>query len=389
MQPLQRHTFLLFAASTLAFTGLAGCDEATGPVGAKGADGQSVVVTPEPAGENCERGGIKVVSTTGTQYVCNGAVGPMGMFGKQGPEGEPGPEGATGPQGEPGPAGVPGPPGPSGASVVGSSEPAGDNCEYGGVKLEAGETTYLCNGAPGERGEPGLQGEPGQQGPIGLTGVVGPQGPVGPPGANGQDGDIIIWVVEPQGDNCAAGGWRLTSQHEGFSYYLCHGVDGPQGPAGPAGQNGAQGPQGAQGIQGLRGEQGPIGPTGPRGPTSMPSCPPAPREGLHTDQTATVETNTSLLCIYRDNWSYSWNASADDCRSYYDGARLCTYEEIRRACMTNSGFSPIVDTWLADRVGNDTALYVDQADCSNFDGTANSRNVTLAGHYCCKEWMKY
>ncbi len=38
-------------------------------------DGEGVSVTPEPPGENCPNGGIKVASASGAEYVCNGEDG--------------------------------------------------------------------------------------------------------------------------------------------------------------------------------------------------------------------------------------------------------------------------------------------------------------------------
>ena len=101
----------------------------------------TIEVEPEPAGENCPAGGIKIVITRPRKptkdkpdpkprkrifYVCNGV------------DGEPGP---------------PGPPGP-----------------------------------PGEDGEDGEDGEPGADGPEGPPGADGPEGPEGQPGPRGPAG---------------------------------------------------------------------------------------------------------------------------------------------------------------------------------------------------------
>ena len=67
-----------------------------------------------------------------------GATGPQGPAGAQGPQGE---TGATGPQG---PAGA------DGVSPVGQPEPAGSNCQHGGLKYtDAQGVHYVCHGAPG------------------------------------------------------------------------------------------------------------------------------------------------------------------------------------------------------------------------------------------------
>jgi len=93
-------------------------------------------------------------------------------------------------------------------------EPAGPNCEFGGIKVvvvngkpdeapdedngrelvdvdppdPADDVFYVCNGAPGEDGEPGPPGEPGAVGPTGPPGPIGPVGPLGPVGPPGADG---------------------------------------------------------------------------------------------------------------------------------------------------------------------------------------------------------
>src|SRR5207253_4033024 len=56
-------------------TGATGPAGATGATGAQGSPGQSVAGAPELAGPNCSAGGIKYVSASGTDYVCNGVAG--------------------------------------------------------------------------------------------------------------------------------------------------------------------------------------------------------------------------------------------------------------------------------------------------------------------------
>ena len=92
-------------------------------------------------------------------------------------------------------------------------EPAGPNCEFGGIKIvhvngrpdgepeplaelnttppepdPADDVFYVCNGAPGEDGEDGDDGAPGPVGPVGPIGPIGPVGPLGPVGPPGADG---------------------------------------------------------------------------------------------------------------------------------------------------------------------------------------------------------
>jgi Collagen triple helix repeat (20 copies) len=55
--------------------GMDGAPGAPGAAGKDGKDGTSVTVSDEPAGANCANGGAKLVSVSGTTYVCNGANG--------------------------------------------------------------------------------------------------------------------------------------------------------------------------------------------------------------------------------------------------------------------------------------------------------------------------
>lgn len=82
-----------------------GAPGATGPQGAAGADGQSVTITPEPAGANCTHGGAHF-SGVGSAYACTGETGAQGPQGVQGQTGATGSQGASGPQGAQGPAGT-------------------------------------------------------------------------------------------------------------------------------------------------------------------------------------------------------------------------------------------------------------------------------------------
>lgn len=81
------------------------------------------------------------------------------------------PQGSPGLNGKdstvPGPVGpastVPGPAGQDGVSVTGAPEPAGANCQYGGVRLTASNGAfYACNGLVGSNGSPGQAGAAGR-----------------------------------------------------------------------------------------------------------------------------------------------------------------------------------------------------------------------------------
>jgi hypothetical protein len=85
-------------------TGAAGSN---GQNGAPGKDGQGVTANPlapgeGPEGEECEEGGVELISVSGVDVVCNGeegAQGAQGATGAQGPEGSPWTAGGTLPGG--------------------------------------------------------------------------------------------------------------------------------------------------------------------------------------------------------------------------------------------------------------------------------------------------
>ena len=124
------------------------------------------------------------------------------------------------------------------------------------------------------------------------------------------DGDKIVVVIEPPGDNCPAGGVKIIvlAGHKTYKdggqnvFYVCNGEDGEPGPPGPPGPPGENGtgvdveiePPGANcptgglrvivindadttdddeiffvcnGLVGETGAPGPVGPVGPAGPT--------------------------------------------------------------------------------------------------------------------------
>ena len=88
-----------------------------GGAGGDGSDGVSVTVTAENAGAHCTYAGFKLVSVSGTSYVCNGAPGAAGAQGAQGVQGNAGSNGSNGAQGVQGPAG----PAPAGTGLVKST----------------------------------------------------------------------------------------------------------------------------------------------------------------------------------------------------------------------------------------------------------------------------
>jgi hypothetical protein len=121
---------------------VAGPEGPRGPQGLSGTDGQSVTGSSIGPGTDCEFGGVKYESASGSAFVCNGAPGrvlwldvtdggtaqldggilvvsgpqgPRGDQGQQGIQGAEGPQGIQGLQGQAGPQGERGPTGPAGA----------------------------------------------------------------------------------------------------------------------------------------------------------------------------------------------------------------------------------------------------------------------------------
>ena len=267
-------------------TGAAGPQGETGPMGPEGPQGETgpqgmpgeSVVSWSADTEDCPTGGYGFQIGEGEpQFVCNGAIGPMGAAGPQGetgpmgpqglqgetgpmgatgaagPQGETGPMGPEGPQGEPGPMGMPG------ESVVSWSANTED-CPSGGYGFQIGEGApqFVCNGMIGPIGLPGPQGE---------TGPMGPQGPQGETGPQGIPGESVVsWSADP--DDCPTGGYGFQIGEE-TPQFVCNGMIGPMGLPGPQGETGPMGPMGPIGPQGeigLTGPAGPQGETGPMGP---------------------------------------------------------------------------------------------------------------------------
>ena len=90
------------------------------------------------------------------------------------------------------------------------------------------------------------------------------------------DGDKIVVVQEPPGENCPNGGVKIIvlrdrGHDDNTRYFICNGEDGEPGPPGPEGPEGPQGPPGPPGDDGDDGAPGPAGP---------PGLPGAPGQGL-------------------------------------------------------------------------------------------------------------
>ncbi len=203
--------------------------------------------------------------------------------------------------------------GPAGtiALVNTANEPAGGNCDAGGVRITAGldsngdgklsddevtSTEYVCNGVNGDAGTPGESGRDGDDGPPGDTGAPGPAGPkgdpgdagpkgatgatgdAGPKGATGATGDagpkgdpgdaganglnsLVSIDPEPNGSNCAFGGVRISagldtnrngtldSDEVTQTRYVCNGAPGASGSGGATSSDAGSGGAGSGGDE--------------------------------------------------------------------------------------------------------------------------------------------
>lgn len=212
-----------------------------------GVDGNTslTTVTTEPAGDNCENGGVKInsgVDTNGdgildtneittTAYVCNGIDGNNSL-------------------------------------IKTTSEAAGMNCDNGGVKIDSGvdingdgtlddtevtATTYVCNGIDGNDSLTKITNEPAgtncENGGIKIDSGVDANGNGTLDDAeinatayacNGVDGNISLVNVtdEVAGDNCENGGVKIESgvddngngtldeEEISVTRFICNGIDG-------------------------------------------------------------------------------------------------------------------------------------------------------------------
>lgn len=204
--------------------------------GTSGGDGSAPILATTSAelpGDNCINGGTLVEMGIDTNengeleaseiqssyFVCNGIDGEDGSDGSDGGNGTDGTNGTDGQDG-------------ATSLVRATIEPAGTNCENGGMKIEIGldtddngaldeaeieSTFYTCNGADGSDGSDGSN------------------------GADGSDGlnSMVRVDNEPDGDNCANGGLVIrvgidsdgsgtldTDEYIGDPQYICHGLNG-------------------------------------------------------------------------------------------------------------------------------------------------------------------
>jgi MYXO-CTERM domain-containing protein len=174
--------------------GLNGADGADGQDGEVGPAGHNALslISDEAPGDLCPAGGKRLdvgidLNDSGvldedeiqaTDYLCNGEEGAQGPAGNDGAQGPAGDDGAQGPAGNDGTNGNDGAQGANGddgnnALVKILPEPAGENCEFGGLLVQAGldqdgdaalsdlevsSANFLCNGEAGDEGPEGDRG---------------------------------------------------------------------------------------------------------------------------------------------------------------------------------------------------------------------------------------
>ena len=160
------------------------------------------IVSDLPACNRGHSGEVRFVASDLTLYACVGDTwrpvpgGPQGPQGPAGPQGATGSQGPSGPQGPNGVRGLQGAAGPEGATgadghnalVVTASEPAGANCDHGGIRIESG---IDLNG----------------NGVLDTVGT-GPESEVTKTTFICHDTEVRT-RLEPQGPNCVKGGHRI------------------------------------------------------------------------------------------------------------------------------------------------------------------------------------
>ncbi|MFU8802447.1 MAG: hypothetical protein ACNA8W_01440 [Bradymonadaceae bacterium] len=151
-------------------------------------------------------------------YLAVALIGALGLVGCASSEG---PQGSTGAQGPEGPA----------PDVSIEVETAGENCEFGGVRVTIGneDPFFVCNGEDGSPGAPGNDGDHGDKGDKGDE------------GDDGITPTITVEEIEETDTehDCDAGGFVVTvDPNDGTDptvEYLCHGEQGEQGEPGETG----------------------------------------------------------------------------------------------------------------------------------------------------------
>jgi BclB C-terminal domain-containing protein len=260
--------------------------------------GQSTLAqsSEEPAGANCANGGKRI--DTGFDDNDNGVLDPAEVDasaficdGVDGADGADGVDGATGPTGPTGPH----------ASTAMTAIGAGEECAYGGMRVDFGVdldangtldpseiegTEYVCHGATGAAGDDGVDGDDGDDGEQGHDSLVLVL-PLDSDECESGGIEILVGVDDGEGEplfatadtSAVADNGELEADEINGREVVCDGVGevgptgaqgevgptGPQGDVGVAGSTGATGATGADGAIGATGADGAIGATGADG----------------------------------------------------------------------------------------------------------------------------
>jgi hypothetical protein len=90
--------------------------------------------------------------------------------------------------------------------------------------------------------------------------------------------------------------------------------------------------------------------------------------------------------VIRDNAiNINWANTVNDCWAFYNGAHMCSMEELQRAC--GAGFVVAANGWLSDVVADGIVLATNSATCGDFEGEV-AKTLTR-NEYCCLEYEKY
>jgi hypothetical protein len=109
-----------------------------------------------------------------------------------------------------------------------------------------------------------------------------------------------------------------------------------------------------------------------------------PCPAVNFETAYTFDFTHTRLCIYSESFNNNWNLKSNDCINFYQGAQMCTHQQVRRACAL--GMPVLANKWLADLSSDDAHFRTNGTGCDNFDGTAG--RGSSYGVYCCLEFQR-
>ena len=101
-----------------------------------------------------------------------------------------------------------------------------------------------------------------------------------------------------------------------------------------------------------------------------------------------VSGSNTRMCVYEMTTARNWPDSAARCYGNFNGAELCSYQQVR-AMVSHGGMTfDGTERWLADVTLDDEALYTNRAvtstgdgDIDNFEGDGDMDDTKRA--FCC------